>query len=65
MSLVSGEKSNCKREPTQASRPLTMRSPVHLASPQYQRRWQAEDYVRLDPNQGCRSKILELGLQEG
>ena len=41
------------------------RSPVHPTSPQYERRWQAEDYVRLDEDQGCRSKILQLGLQEG
>ena len=44
---------------------LTTNSPVHLASPQHQRRWKTEDYVRLDQNQGCRSQIFQLGLQKG
>jgi hypothetical protein len=39
--------------------------PVHSPSPQYQRRWKAEDHVRLDQDQGCRAPLLQLGLQEG
>lgn len=38
--------------------------PVHPSTSQHQRRWQAEDHVRLDQNQGCRSSLLQLGLQE-
>ncbi len=38
---------------------------IDLASSEHQRRWQAEGYVRLDQDQGCRSPILQPGLQEG
>jgi hypothetical protein len=39
--------------------------PVHYSFAQHQRRWQTEDYVRLDQDQGCWSSLLQLGLQEG
>lgn len=39
--------------------------PVHSATVEHQRRWKAEDYVRSDPDQGCRTSLLQLGLQEG
>ena len=38
---------------------------VHPASPQHQRRWQAEDHVRSNQNQGCRSPLLQSRVQEG
>lgn len=31
----------------------------------YQRRGETKGHVRLDKNQGCRSSLLQLGLQEG
>merc|ERR1711939_152465 len=33
--------------------------PVHPSSSQHQRRWQTEDHVRPDPDQGCRSPLLQ------
>src|SRR5215471_12991241 len=39
--------------------------PVHPSSSRYQCRWQAEDHVRFDQDQGGWSQILQPGLQEG
>ncbi|KAK3075319.1 hypothetical protein LTS18_014061, partial [Coniosporium uncinatum] len=39
--------------------------PVHPASVEHQRRWQAEGHVRLDEDQGCWTSLQQLGLQEG
>lgn len=39
--------------------------PVHYPFAQHQRRWQAENHVRLDQDQGCWSSLLQLGLQKG
>merc|ERR1712000_723780 len=38
--------------------------PVHLASVEHQRRWQAKGHVRLDQDQGCRPPLLQLGLKK-
>ena len=39
--------------------------PVHPSTPQHQRRWKAENHVRFNQDQGCRSSILQFGLQKG
>ena len=39
--------------------------PIHPPSPQHKRRWQAESHVRPDEDQGCRTSLLESGVQEG
>ena len=38
--------------------------PVHPSSPQYQCRRQAKDHVRSHQDKGCRTPILQLGVQE-
>ena len=39
--------------------------PVHHPFVEHKRRWKAEGHVRLDQDKGCRSPLLQLGLQEG